>query len=258
MVGTMSVKHQARRATDLVASVVFRRKLPTYFHGQLMWLSKPCWSSVYSRYEGYIADAIKAHLPRGGTLWDVGANIGLFSLFASKIAGPDGHILSFEPSPDVLALLLRNTEGKKNIKVLPYGIGNADTLKSFAAQGTSSSASFVKEVTGLNRSFLPDQPIEQVTVTMRKLDTVLEAALPPSLVKLDVEGFELEAIKGSDRLLSSIRPKLLMEIHPPQLLLCGGDEEEIFQRLRKHKYHWEIIDQNPNSLYSILAFPMKQ
>jgi FkbM family methyltransferase len=65
---------------------------------------------------------------------------GLISLFASKITGPDGHVLSFEPSPDVLALLYRNTEGEKNIKVLPYGIGNADTVTSFAAQGTSSSA----------------------------------------------------------------------------------------------------------------------
>jgi FkbM family methyltransferase len=204
-----------------------------------------------------MADAIKANLPRGGTFWDVGANIGLFSLFASKIVGPDGHVLSFEPSPDVLALLHRNTEGEKNIKILPCGIGNADTLKPFSAQGTSSSASFVEDVTAINRSFLPDQPIEQVTVTMRRLDTLLDAGLSPapSLVKIDIEGFELEALKGGDRLLSGIRPKLLMEIHPPQLTLCGGSEDKLFQTLRKHQYHWAIIDRNPNSPYSILAVP---
>jgi hypothetical protein len=93
---------------------------------------------------------------------------------------------------------------------------------------------------------------------MRKLDTLLDAALSPapSLVKIDIEGFELEALKGADLLLSSIRPKLLMEIHPGQLTLCGGSEDELFQRLREHQYHWAIIDQNPNSLYSILAAPM--
>lgn len=254
---TMSAKHQALRAANLVASIVFRQKLPTYFHGQLIWLSKSCWSSVYSRYEPYMADTIKAHLPRGGTFWDVGANIGLISLFASKIAGPNGHVLSFEPSPAVLALLRRNTEGE-NIKALPYGIGNADALKSFAAQGTSTAASFVEDVTAINRRFQPDQPIEHVTVTMRKLDTILDAALSPapSLVKIDIEGFELEALKGADRLLSSIRPKLVMEIHPHQLTLCGGSEDKLFQRLREHQYHWVIIDRNPNSLYSILAVPM--
>jgi len=251
----MSVKHQVLRAANFVAPIVFRQKLPTYFCGQLVWLSKPCWSSLYSGHEPHTADAIKAQLPSGGTFWDVGANIGLISLFASKIAGPKGHVISFEPSPHVLALLRRNTEGVTNIKVLPYGIGNANTLKSFASQGTSSAASFVEDVTAINRSFLPDQPIQQVTVNMRKLDTVLDAAPPPALVKIDIEGFELEALKGADRLLSSIRPKLLIEIHPPQLTLCGGSEDELFQRLRQHQYHWTIIDRNPNSLYSILAVP---
>jgi hypothetical protein len=95
-------------------------------------------------------------------------------------------------------------------------------------------------VTAINRSFLPDQPIEQVTVTMRRLNTVLDAGLSPapSLVRIDIEGFELEALNGGDRLLSSIRPKLLMEIHPPQLTLCGGSEVKLFQRLREHQYNW--------------------
>jgi FkbM family methyltransferase len=204
-----------------------------------------------------MADAINAHLQRNGTFWDVGANIGLISLFASKIAGPGGHVLSFEPSPDVLAVLRCNTEGNTNIKVLPYGIGNADALKSFAAQGKSSSASFVQDVTALNQSFQPDQPIEQVSVTMRKLDTLLDGALSPipSLVKIDVEGFELEALKGANCLLSSIRPKLLVEIHPYQLALCGGTEDELFQRLREYQYRWRIIDRNPNTMYSVVAFP---
>src|SRR5262245_21815296 len=113
----MSAKHQAHRAANLVASIVCGQKLPTYFHGQLIWLSRSCWSSVYSRYEPHTADAIKAHLPRGGSFWDVGANIGLIGLFASKIAGPHGHVLLFEPSPDVLALLRWNVGSVKNIKV---------------------------------------------------------------------------------------------------------------------------------------------
>src|SRR5690242_10493316 len=101
----MSMKHQALRAGDFITKGIFRKKLPTYFHGELIWLSRPCWSSVYSRYEPYLANAIRAHLPRGGTFWDVGANIGLISLFASKITGPTGHVVAFEPSPHVLALL---------------------------------------------------------------------------------------------------------------------------------------------------------
>jgi FkbM family methyltransferase len=204
-----------------------------------------------------MVSAIKANLPRGGIFWDVGANIGLFSLFASKIVGPSGHVVSFAPSPQVLSLLRQNTNGQ-NIKVLPYGIGNADTLKSFAAQGTSWASSFVEAVTAINRQFLPDQAIEQVTVTMCKLDTLLDSVPSPNptLVKIDIEGFELEALKGADRLLSSGRPKLLIEIHPPQLAMSGGSEDEIFELLHDHHYSWLVIDRNPNSLYSILAMPI--
>jgi FkbM family methyltransferase len=203
-----------------------------------------------------MANAIKAHLPRGGTFWDVGANIGLFSLFASKIVGPSGHVVSFEPSPQVVTLLRGNADGQ-NIKVLPYGIGSADTLRSFAAQGTSSASSFVEDVTAINRRHQPDQAIEQVTVRMCKLDTLLDFSLSPNptLVKIDIEGFELEALKGADRLLSSARPKLIIEIHPRQLAMSGGSEDEIFELLRDHRYSWLVIDRNPNSLYSILVMP---
>jgi FkbM family methyltransferase len=200
--------------------------------------------------------AIKEDLPTGGTFWDVGANVGLMSLYASKVVGPSGFVLAFEPSPDVLNLLHLNVEDS-NIKVLPYGIGNADTLQTFCAQGTSSAASFVEEVTEINSRFHPDRAIERVTVTMRKLDTILDAALspPPALVKIDIEGFELEALKGADRLLSTVRPALLIEIHPRQLGLSGGSEDELLQALVRQQYHWSIIDRNPNSLYTILAHP---
>jgi hypothetical protein len=90
---------------------------------------------------------------------------------------------------------------------------------------------------------------------MRRLDTLLEARVSPdpTLVKIDIEGFELDALKGARQLLSCSRPTLLVEIHPPQLALSGGSEDEIFTLLREHRYSWSIIDRNPNSLYSILA-----
>jgi hypothetical protein len=85
------------------------------------------------------------------------------------------------------------------------------------------------------------------------LDSVLSPK--PTLAKIDIEGFELEALKGADRLLSSGRPKLIIEIHPPQLAMSGGSEDEIFELLHGHRYSWLVIDRSPNSLYSIIAMP---
>jgi hypothetical protein len=133
-------------------------------------------------------------------------------------------------------------------------------VQSFSAQGTSSAASFVQEVTAINSHFHPDQTIKQVAVPVRKLDSMLDAMLspPPALIKIDIEGFELEALKGAGRLLSVVRPALLIEIHPQQLWLSGGSEEELFQSLANVEYGWSTIDRNPNSLYTILTKPADQ
>jgi FkbM family methyltransferase len=231
----------------------FNRKLPTYYQGYWIWLPRKSWNSLVSRYEPYIARAMKTNLRPGDTFWDIGANIGWFSLLASKIVGSNGRVFSFEPSPDVFNLLSANTRGLHSVRAIQCGVGNADNVLAFAAHGTSGSASFVEEVTKINRHYLPETPIRKVEVNIRKVDTLVKELGPPRLVKIDVEGFELEVLKGATGLLSTARPTLIMEIHPPQLNLSGGSEALLFQLLNRHGYGWEVIDRNPNSLYSITA-----
>ena len=203
-----------------------------------------------------MGQAIKTYLRPGDTFWDIGANIGWFSLFASKIVGSRGKVFSFEPSPDVFSLLSANIRGLSSIRAIQCGVGNADTVAAFAAHGVSNSSSFVEAVTKINCS--PETPIRKVEVKIRKVDTLVkDIGAVPRLAKIDVEGFELEVLKGAADLLSSgtDRPNLLVEIHPPQLNLSGGSDAQFFQFLREHGYEWEVIDCNPNSLYTIIAKP---
>jgi FkbM family methyltransferase len=202
-----------------------------------------------------MAQAIRDNLRAGNTFWDVGANVGWFSLLASKIVGPNGRVFSFEPSPEVFKLLSANIRGLHSIRAIQCGVGNADAVTEFAAQGTSMAGSFVEEVTKINQCFAPEIPIRKVEVTIRKVDTLAKELARPHLLKVDVEGFEVEVLKGAKELLSTVRPILIIEIHPPQLSLSGGSEALLFQLLTDHGYGWEVIDRNPNSLYSIVAKP---
>jgi hypothetical protein len=113
----------------------------------------------------------------------------------------------------------------------------------------------VEDVTKLNQHYLPETPLRKVEVNIRKMDTLVKELGTPSLVKVDVEGFELEVLKGATGLLSTARPTLIMEIHPTQIALSGGSEASLFQLMAGHGYGWEVIDRNPNSLYSIVARP---
>jgi FkbM family methyltransferase len=244
------------RAADTIASTVFfaSRKKPTFYCGGWTWIPSSMWQSLLSRYELAVARAIRDHLKEGQKFWDIGANIGWFSIFASSIVGPRGQVIAIEPSPQVFATLSAHVKAEKCISALWLGVGNADDMRLFAEHGHCTYSSFVEEVTKINVRFAPSVPITQVEVGLRKVDSlVAELASVPSVIKIDVEGYELEVLRGAANLLSSGRPVLIVEVHPPQLQLSGSSEEALFQFLADAGYRWEIIDRNPNSLYTIVA-----
>jgi FkbM family methyltransferase len=231
-------------------------RLPTYYQGYWIWLPKESWRSFFSRYEAPVGKSIKAHLRTGDTFWDIGAHIGWFSLLASKLVGSKGKIFSFEPSPEVFELLSINTRSLTSIRAIQCAVGNVDGSATFVAQGASTSASLLEDITRINQHYAPQTPLRKVAVDIRRTDTlVAELEFKPCLAKIDVEGFELEVLKGASTLLSSSRPTLIVEIHPLQLKLSGGSEELLFQFLKEHGYGWEVIDRNPNSIYTIIAKP---
>jgi FkbM family methyltransferase len=252
----MRLRHTALAFANrmIPAALFFSPKLPTYYAGAVVWPSRENWNTIFSRYEPHMALALKKHLRRGATFWDIGANVGWFSLFAFSIVGSRGHIISFEPAPEVFRLLAQNTAGLPNVTVVQCGVGNADETASFAAQGTSSSSSFVKEITQINASYMPDTPVESISVPIKRIDTLVrEVGSAPDVIKIDVEGYELKVLQGAVELLSSRNPTLIIEIHPRQLGLSGGSEDELFTLLKRHSYKWQVIDVNPNSLYTIIA-----
>ncbi len=228
------------------------KRRPTYYQGYWLWLPASNWRSLLFRYEPNVGAAIKSNLSPGSIFFDIGANVGWFTLLASKIVGPSGQVYSFEPSPDVYARLSENVRDLTNVQTFQYGIGNRDGELEFASQGASTSASFVEAITEMNKDFLPDTPIRKVRVEIRKIDSLLSQIKRPDLVKIDVEGFELEVLKGAANLLSQ-GPVLIVEIHPPQLKLSDGSETAIFHLLESFGYSCEVIDRNPNSLYTIIA-----
>jgi FkbM family methyltransferase len=221
---------------------------------------KKSWNSLYLRYESCVAEAIQSNLNRGDTFWDVGASVGLFSLFAARIVGPAGSVVSFEPAPDAFDILCENVRYRGSvIRFLQCAIGNVDGSALLSGQGASAGGSFIEGVAELSKHYYPEVPIYKSRVTMRKLDSLSDDLNSlPALIKIDIEGFEGEAIRGANGLLSTVRPVLIIEIRPRQLGMLGsGHEDELFESLRAHRYDFEVIDRNPNSLYSIIAKPCK-
>lgn len=233
-----------------------RTQLPCRCVGR--WTSVPAeyWSGWSFRYEPAVYRALRGQLSPGETFLDVGAHFGIWSQVASLIVGKEGRVVSFEPSPavDKLRTFLKKTSAKIEAKAVGDSCGSIR----FFAQGDALTGSLEREVTSINEAY-NEGPVEELEVEMTTLDTYCAAeGITPSLIKVDVEGAELRVLTGARNLLETARPKLVIEVHPPQLAHFEGSESDLYQRLDELGYSVETIDQNTNSLYTILCLPQER
>ena len=163
----------------------------------------------------------------GDVVLDVGAHIGSFTLKAAKEVGAEGRVVSFEPSSENFKLLTLNVGSNHytNAKVFNVAVGSEP--------GTAKL--HLGNRRGTN-SLLSDASEEQIgieKVDIRTLDSVADELKlnKVNFMKIDVEGFELEVLKGARNILSSSHPSIAMETHD-----FGPSEEEIGKYLSDFGY----------------------
>ena len=152
-----------------------------------------------------IAELCKYIIP-GGTVFDVGANIGLSALEFARTAGASGKVIAFEPHPDTAARLRSNLDlnGAAQVEIVQSAVGSAPGTITFneSADATLSSATVVPR--NLVRSF--DVPLTTVDIVWTERGKPVVSAL-----KIDVEGGELAALQGAGELLARDHPAILLE-----------------------------------------------
>jgi FkbM family methyltransferase len=180
---------------------------------------------IVSRVEKDPEDAMLAHLQPGDVVWDVGANIGWFSLLAARAVGDAGMVTAFEPSVTNASWLERN--GVRNgLQVTVVCAAVSDTSGWARFDGSTSLGG---HLSSSGRSVVP-------TVS---LDEWAAEHGSPAFVKIDVEGAEVAVLKGAKRLLAGDRPVILCEAH--------GTQNEIASILRDSGYDVRAVEL-PNAL----------
>ncbi|MGQ9721539.1 MAG: FkbM family methyltransferase, partial [Candidatus Jordarchaeum sp.] len=141
---------------------------------------------------------------------DIGANLGYYALLEAKFAR-NGKVFAIEPVPSNVDLLIKNTKLNKysNIKIFQYAIGDKNGKEKMYISNKSNWASLTK-ISDTNIINVLDVPV----IT---LDTFVKRFVDkyPTLVRMDVEGYEYNIIKGAKKLLESNKPlRLFIEFHP--------------------------------------------
>jgi len=148
-------------------------------------------------------------LQPGMVFYDLGANIGMFSLLAAQILGVNGRVFSFEPDPEVAARLRRNVarNGFSNLTVVEAGVWSSSGDVNFVPAGAASPDHGTGSFVGSGAA------VAGIPVRCVALDDFLADAPPPDAIKCDVEGAEVEVLQGAAQLLEKHHPWLLCEIH---------------------------------------------
>lgn len=149
--------------------------------------------------------ALKCHQPHFGTILDVGANVGQFAL-AAALHFPDSKIYSFEPLPDLFSQLQANTRRKKNIKVFNCAIGrHTGRIAFYRNEYSRLSSSLIINTKNDNPRYCEDRTLlTDVHISMLDEFRALLDIIHPVLLKIDVQGMEIEVLNGCYSLLPEV------------------------------------------------------
>lgn len=205
-------------------------------------------SLVYKEVTGQtdIGRVLPKLLQPGDTFLDVGANHGSYSFLARRLIGPLGRVIAFEPQTALASLILQSfaANGYSNCQVFNCAcldrIGNADLYIPYKHSGIS----------GLYQSYSGGGAHKVQNIPMMPIDHLVESLNLPGhiVVKLDVEGSELYALRGAKRLLKQRRPTILIEINPLSARAGNYSVRDILALLESYGYQFCELDHYPQSL----------
>jgi FkbM family methyltransferase len=199
----------------------------------------PVYRPAYRLYKAYADRAERRLLARNISndcvVVDAGANIGVYSQFLSRCVGPTGIVHSFEPSPENFAHLREAVSGLSNVHVNQLGVSDQ----------TGESVLYVSDELNVDHRAYPTEGETRRTLSIRstRLDDYFKPGERVDLIKMDIQGFELHALRGAERVLTeNPKVKLLLEFWPYGLRHAGASAEELLSFLRARgftTYLWE-------------------
>ncbi len=188
-------------------------------------------------YEPHVTAALRRLLGPGMHFLDVGANIGYHALAAARLVGPAGRVTAVEMCPENCALLRASTRANGFGNVVIHQVAAADATSSLdfcttPGTGNGMVANDRLRTLAAGGGFTPLRSVPAVAV-----DDLVAEGPPVHVVKMDIEGTELRAVRGMGRLLRRHRPALVFEFFPDMLREVGDSEPaELLRAVRGHGY----------------------
>jgi FkbM family methyltransferase len=193
---------------------------------------------LYAAYKTYADRAERALLRKilfqGAFVVDVGANIGIYSEFLSRCVGPTGMVHSFEPSPDNFRRLSAATRGVSNVRLTQAVVG----------ERSGECKLYISDKLNVDhRAYKSDEDSRRVVPSdMIALDDYFKTGQRVDLIKMDIQGYELHALRGAQRVLQeNAGINLLLEFWPAGLEQAGVSWERLVELLQRLNMNLTLV-----------------
>jgi FkbM family methyltransferase len=193
-------------------------------------------SIINQDYEAFELDIFRSMLKPGMVVLDVGANLGTYSLEASKATGPKGKVYAFEPIAENLRFLRHNLSANNasNVTVIPVAIGDK----------TGKSKIYLDE-NNVGTHSMGGKSSNSVQVQTDTIDNFVKKnhLRKINFIKMDIEGFEAQALNGARKTLSDGGIPMLIEFSANHLKNCGTEPQEFADKLVSLYEYCYLIDE---------------
>jgi FkbM family methyltransferase len=195
-------------------------------------------------YETRLLELLRKHVDPHKDAIDVGANVGIISVFIAKLLTNGNSVLAVEPTPGALAHLMRNIEAN----------GIAEKVIVFQGVAEEKSGEFVMKIfpgreeystlVGVALPAVKREEYQELRVSGETIDELVHRySLRPGLIKIDVEGAEVHVLHGARETIQRYRPVILSEFFPDDLCVeAGGTPGGIPGLLKEHGYVTSVFE----------------
>lgn len=214
-------------------------------------------------YEAQYVEALRNIIKPGQTVFDIGANIGFYSVLFSEWVGPRGKVIAYEPDPDNHNLLLRNLElnNCQNVEVRPVALADRSGQSVFSVDHVTHMTGHLGAGATYGETIFGKSKEDLIRVPTSTLDDEVREFGAPEIIKMDIEGGEYDALRGARSLLQTDRPIIVSEMNAWRARSAEADiARQTATLLLDHNYSLRNLDSGlearPDSLpWMVIAIP---
>jgi FkbM family methyltransferase len=212
---------------------------------------------LFGRIEPGTINAYEQIIRPGDVVADVGANMGAHTLWLARCVGPTGRVLAFEPTTDAFHRLRGNIENNPQLaqridarQVMLVADPGQPLEPVIYASWPVDGVQYANE-----HALHCGIPISTAGAKTLTFDEAVEGKGRISLIKLDVDGYELDILQGSQRVLTRDHPTIIMEVQTYIMRERGQNIGELFSLLASYGYHYRHLGGRPASEAELLEVP---